>query len=231
MNAPRTEMKCRICGGFSSAQTCHACDSSPVYAAYSLAVIQRDEAREYAVALQEPARELLFLYDWRPKLAKLETHPAADPKEVKRLLREYGERKKAGWIALRAALAKNPAVHAPGGTDGLAPPIARVRESAAVGDGGTTKRGNEIGVMQPVCARRATCTPSDCTYPTCRYSEHLAVDKPPSISVPKVTALGKRLIVTMPNGNSACFDPCGEIGAQVIQEIHQGALSQGNIHD
>lgn len=37
-----------------------------------------------------------------------------------------------------AALATNPAVHAPGGTDGLAPPIARVRESATVGDSGTT---------------------------------------------------------------------------------------------
>lgn len=59
--------------------------------------------RELA-ALSAPARELLHLYDWRPALAELEKNPAADPKEVKRLLREYGERKKAGWIALRAAL-------------------------------------------------------------------------------------------------------------------------------
>jgi hypothetical protein len=52
------------------------------------------------------ARELLYLYDWRPQLAKLEEEARTneESREVKRLLREYGERKKAGWIALRAEL-------------------------------------------------------------------------------------------------------------------------------
>lgn len=66
---------------------------------------------ELAERLEAPARELLTLYDWRPELAKKEKAAldenggnAEDRKEVKRLLREYGERKKAGWIALRAAL-------------------------------------------------------------------------------------------------------------------------------
>lgn len=58
-----------------------------------------------------PARELLYLYDWRPKLARMEESAkdenggcVDDRKKVAKLLREYGERKKAGWIALRAAL-------------------------------------------------------------------------------------------------------------------------------
>lgn len=74
-----------------------------------------NEPVQYAEALEAPARELLFLYDWRPVLAKEEAASldenggnAEDRKNVARRLREYGERKKAGWIALRAALAKNP---------------------------------------------------------------------------------------------------------------------------
>lgn len=58
-----------------------------------------------------PARELLALYDWRPEIAKLEATLKRDGtdaqdtvRDVRRMLREYGERKKAGWIALRAAL-------------------------------------------------------------------------------------------------------------------------------
>jgi hypothetical protein len=43
MNKPRTEMVCRICGGFSSAQTCWTCTQSPVYLSYCVqeAEIQR----------------------------------------------------------------------------------------------------------------------------------------------------------------------------------------------
>lgn len=59
---------------------------------------------EYAGELEAPARELLFLFDWRPAIAEMEKDPEANPKTVARVLREYGERKKAGWIALRAAL-------------------------------------------------------------------------------------------------------------------------------
>lgn len=84
-----------------------------------LALVKREkESRAYAEGVAAPARELLYLYDWRPELAKREKDHAnqvgfgegdeaawtAAGKELKRLLREYGERKKAGWIALRAAL-------------------------------------------------------------------------------------------------------------------------------
>jgi hypothetical protein len=60
-------------------------------------------------ALIAPARELLVLYDWRPELAEREKSDISLfgklQSDTKALLREYGERKKAGWIALRAALA------------------------------------------------------------------------------------------------------------------------------
>lgn len=59
-------------------------------------------------AVEAPARELLFLYDWRFELAADEACPlrtAGQVRETERKLREYGERKKAGWAALRAALA------------------------------------------------------------------------------------------------------------------------------
>lgn len=82
---------------------------------YYKAVTERERGEVYAEAIRAPAQELLTLYDWRPELAKKEDAAldenggnAEDRKEVKRLLREYGERKKAGWIALRAALATNP---------------------------------------------------------------------------------------------------------------------------
>jgi hypothetical protein len=59
-------------------------------------------------ALIAPARELLVLYDWRPELAEREKSDISLfgklQSDTKALLREYGERKKAGWIALRAAL-------------------------------------------------------------------------------------------------------------------------------
>lgn len=46
---PRTEMKCRICGGFSSAQVCWPCATSPVMTKYTLL---EQKLREY---LAEPS--------------------------------------------------------------------------------------------------------------------------------------------------------------------------------
>lgn len=66
------------------------------------------ESRAYAELITAPARELLELYDLRPKLAEMEACDMAAwgklQSDTKAALRQYGERKKAGWIALRAAL-------------------------------------------------------------------------------------------------------------------------------
>jgi hypothetical protein len=55
----RTEMKCRICGGFSSAQVCWSCSTSP--ASIRLATLE-EKLREY---LAEPS------IDGRPVRQKL----------------------------------------------------------------------------------------------------------------------------------------------------------------
>lgn len=50
-------MKCRICGRFSSAQTCFACDSSPVYLAYSIEKLNNAVLRDVLFAIAEVASD------------------------------------------------------------------------------------------------------------------------------------------------------------------------------
>lgn len=38
---------------------------------------------------------------------------------------------------------------------------------------------------------------------------------------PRVEGVGDRLVVTMPNGDSACFDACGGIGLSIIHKLHK----------
>ena len=42
----RTEMKCVLCGEFSSAQTCFRCESSPVFLHYCAAKLEADTLRD-----------------------------------------------------------------------------------------------------------------------------------------------------------------------------------------
>jgi hypothetical protein len=52
-------MKCTICGQFSSAQTCFACESSPVFLAYCTAKCERDAALDQLERMRDAAQQVI----------------------------------------------------------------------------------------------------------------------------------------------------------------------------